>query len=331
MARFVQKKYSFIIPTVGGRENIFKIIEAIKESSLENYEIIVILQIIKKTQKDISHHLEEDKFISLETSTKFDSISLARNRGAEISKGKILCFFDDDVSPTDGMFKLLGEIGDISSKILFPEIKNIEYVPFPLGDHVGGGKAFVSACFIISREEYLRLGGMNKALSLFRDDSEFFIRAVKNGLRLDFVQDIYVWHPVRFTNHRSIKLMFRKQTLEPLFHKLVAGSYAGVLQPKPYNFLANRYGCSVASYFFISSIILITVLVFISPLILFVLLLVYLGLLTIPSTIYFRKPRVFLARKWSKLLIKISIYLIIFPVFISARIIGSIRYRHFTL
>ena len=330
MAVFVERKYSFIIPTVGDRENIFKIIEAINGSGLENYEIIAVLQIIAKTQKTIRDDLEKVYGIKLITTTEFASTSLARNRGAEISHGGILCFIDDDVLPPDEMFTFLGEIGYISCRILFPEIKNSEYIPFPLGDHVGG-RAFVSACFIINREEYLRLGGMNGRLSLFRDDSEFFIRAVKNGLRLEFIPDVYVWHPVRFTNSKAIRQMFRKQKLEPLFHKLVSGDYAAVLQPKPYSFLANRYGFSVAGYFLISSVILIAVLATVSPLILSVLLLGYLGLSTIPSTLYFRKPRVFLAGKLSRLLIKTSIYLIIFPVFIYARIIGSIRYRHFTL
>ena len=255
---------------------------------------------------------------------------LAKNRGAEISRGKILCFIDDDVSPTDGMFKFLGEIGDTSSKILFPEIKNIEYIPFPLGDQVGG-RAFVGACFMISREEYLRLGGMNEGLTLFRDDSEFFIRAVKNGLRLEFIPNVYVLHPVRFTTSKTITRMFRKQVLEPLFHKLVSGDYSGVLQPRPYNFLANRCGFSVASYFLFVSLILIVLLAAISPIVLAILILAYLGLSIIPSLIYFRKPRLFLTGKLSGLLIKIPIYLIIFPVFIYARIIGSIKYRHFTL
>jgi glycosyltransferase involved in cell wall biosynthesis len=330
MAVFVERKYSFIIPTVGNRENIFKIIKAINESGLENYEIIVVLQVIAKAQKEITDKLEKVRGIILIIMTNYDSIPLARNRGAELSQGKILCLIDDDISPTDGLFKFLGAIGDKAPTIMFPEIENIEYIPYPLGDHVGG-RAFVSACFIINREQYLKLGGMNGRLSLFRDDSEFFIRAVKDGSRLEFIPDVYVWHPVRFTNSKTIRQMFRKQKLEPLFHKLVSGDYAGVLQPKPYNFLANRYGFSVAGYFLISSIILITVLAAISPLILSVLILGYLGLSTIPSTLYFRKPRVFLAGKLSRLLIKTSIYLIIFPVFIYARIIGSIRYRHFTL
>ena len=330
MVVFVENKYSFIIPTVGDREDIFKIIKAINESGLKNCEIIVVLQIIAKTQSAIRHDLEELKYISLVATTEFASTSLARNKGAEISRGKILCFFDDDVSPTNRMFKFLDEIGDISSKIFFPEIKNIEYIPFPLGDHVGG-ETFVSACFVISREEYLKLGGMNGGLSLFRDDSEFFIRAVKNGLRLEFIPDVYVWHPVRFTTSKTIRRMFRKQMFEPLFHKLVSGDYSGVLQPKPYNFLANRHGFSVASYFLLASLILTVLLATISPIFLAVLILAYLGLSVIPSLIYFRKPRLFLAGKLSIILARIAIYLIIFPVFTCSRIIGSIRYCHFTL
>jgi cellulose synthase/poly-beta-1,6-N-acetylglucosamine synthase-like glycosyltransferase len=330
MAVFVEVKYSFIIPTVGNRENIFKIIVAISESGLENYEIIVVLQITANTQKVIKDCLENLNDIILVTTREFASTSLARNNGAEMSQGKILCFIDDDVFPTETLFKFLADIDNASAKILFPEIKNSEYIPFPLGDHVGG-RGFFSACFIIEREEYLRIGGMSGRLSLFRDDSEFYIRAVKNGIKLEIIQDVYVWHPVRFTTSKTIQQMFRKQKLEPLFHNLVSGRYAGVLYAKPYNFLANRYGFSVASYFLITSVILIVIAAFTEPSILIVSILVYVGLSTIPSAMYFKNPRVFLTRKSSRLLIKISIYLIIFPVFILARIIGSIRYRHFTL
>lgn len=324
------KKYSFIIPTIGNRENIFKIIKAINQSGLMDYELIAVLQIIANTQKTIVELLHKISGVELLTVTGYASASMARNRGAEASNGKILCFIDDDVLPTTALFEFLNDIGDVYSKIYFPGIKNSEYVQFPLGDHVGGFD-FVSACFIIDREEYLKLKGMNEELLLFRDDSEFFIRAVKNGMKLKFIADVYVYHPVRFTKQRTIMNMFKKQQLEPLFHYLVSGDYAGVLQPKLYSFLPNRFGFSVASYFFIASSIFICVSALILPFLLFVVIALYFLLAIVPSLIYFRNPRIFLARKWTKTLAKISIYMIIFPVFILARIIGSIRYRHFTV
>ena len=325
-----EKKYSFVIPTIGSRDNISKIIEAIKQSGLKDCEIVVILQISELTSRDIISQLEKFNGINIITVRGHISTSMARNMGAEASKGKILCFIDDDVLPTPTLFTFLNSIDNIPHKIFFPEIKNREYVPFPLGDHVGG-KAFVSACFIMGRKEYLNLGGMNENLWFFREDSELFIRAVKNGMKLEFIPDAYVWHPVRFTTHRAIMNMFKKQQREPLFHHLVSGDYAGVFASKPFSFQANRHGFSVASYFLIASSIFICVSALILPLLLFVAVTLYLACAVILSLIYFRNPRIFLGRKWSKTLAKISIYMIIFPVFILARAIGSIRYRHFTL
>lgn len=323
-------KYSFVIPTIGNRENIFKIIDGICKSPINSYEIIVVLQITGNTKKTITERLMNINSISLFTDTEQASAAMARNIGAKMSKGNILCFIDDDVIFTANFLECLNSIENLYHRILFPEIRNENHVPFPLGDHVGG-RSFVSACFVTDRQSYLVLGGMNENLLQYRDDSEFFIRAVKKGVNLEFAQGFYILHPVRYTNSKTIRQMFKKQQLEPFFHKLVSGSYAGILQPEPYNFTANRYGFSVASYFLAASSIFFAFAAVKAPLVLLIITAIYFVCAIVPSIIYFRKPRKFLKRRWSAILARISIYLILFPVFILARIIGSIRYRHFTL
>jgi glycosyltransferase involved in cell wall biosynthesis len=326
----VDIKYSFVIPTIGNRENIFKIIDGICKPVMNSYEILVVLQITGNTNKTIAERLKNIKSISLFTDTEHASAAMARNIGARMSKGKILCFIDDDVIFAANFLECLNSFENLTRRILFPEIRNENYVPFPLGDHVGG-RTFVSTCFLIDRQVYLMLGGMNENLLQYRDDSEFFIRAVKKGISLEFAQGFYIWHPIRNTNSKTIRQMFKKQQLEPFFHKLVSGSYAGILQSEPYNFTANRYGFSVASYFLLASSFFIAVSALSDPLVLLITLILYFACALVPSVIYFRKPRKFLKRSWSSILARISIYLILFPVFILARIIGSIRYRHFTL
>ena len=70
-------KYSFVIPTIGNRENIFKIIDDICKSPINSYEIIVILQITGNTNKTIAERLRNIKSISLFTDTEHASAAMA--------------------------------------------------------------------------------------------------------------------------------------------------------------------------------------------------------------------------------------------------------------
>lgn len=323
-------KHSFIIPTVANRENIFGIIDIIQNSSLNNYEIIIVVQLSKKNNPEILKKIQGLDSVKIIMNSGIDSMPLIKNMGANASSGDILCFIDDDVSLDTSLLKFINDADLPKDTIFFPEIKNPFNLPFPLGDHVGG-RSFVGACFVIKRYDFFRNGPMEEQLLTYRDDSEFFIRAVKKGIKLQFIPNAFVWHPVRFTKLRTMKLIFLKNTYEPLFHKLVHGDYHGVLEPGRISFTANGNGFSILSYFLAVSLSLFLFFLFVDPIILLVLVVIYCACAIIPASLYFYRPNLFLGSRLGKRLPFLSIYLMLLVILIPSRIIGSFRYHHFTL
>lgn len=321
---------SFIIPTVANRENIFEIINIIKNASLKNCEIIVVTQISDKNNPWIKNKLEELSDILLIRNSGIDSVPMKRNLGVDSSTGDILCFIDDDVTLDTSLINFLANIRTCNGNIYFPEIKNSTYVPFPLGDHVGG-KSYVSACFIMCRADFDKIGGMNECLLTYRDDSEYFIRAVRNGLCLNFIPDTFVWHPIRYTNFKTVRSFFIKNKVEPLFHKLTKGNYYGLLGDRKISLTPNSYGFSILTYFLIAVSALSIALLFFSPKIFIILIFIYAMFSMIPSSLYMFHPDWFLKDQNRLRLASLSIYMIIFVILIPARLIGSLKYRHFTL
>ncbi|MGE9811457.1 glycosyltransferase family 2 protein, partial [Ferroplasma acidiphilum] len=230
--------------------NIFEIIDSIQNSHLENYEIIVsYYNEYKYTNEDIILKLNDINNNKMRVvNSKIGSSGGNRNSGARAAVGKYLCFVDDDVTLDNSLFQYIKNSKLQETYIYFPEIKNEIYVPYPLGDHVGG-KSYVSACFLISRKAFIEIGYMNEKLNAYRDDSEFFIRATKMGIKLLFMESVYVFHPIRFLKWKTFISIFNKQQYEPLFHKLTSGDYDRVIQKRFISTTANKYGLSIIFYY----------------------------------------------------------------------------------
>ncbi|MFH1971058.1 MAG: glycosyltransferase family A protein, partial [Patescibacteria group bacterium] len=84
-------KYSFIIPAHNEERYISNCIKSIKNQTLKDFEIIVVDNKCTDKTSDIANRLgckvvKEPK----------RSLSLARNKGAQVSKGEFLCFIDAD-------------------------------------------------------------------------------------------------------------------------------------------------------------------------------------------------------------------------------------------
>lgn len=325
-----QTKCSFIIITVANRKNIFEIINTLKNAGLKNFEIIVVVQISVKNEPAIMTELGGLSNILIIRNSGIDSVPMKRNLGFNASSGDVLCFIDDDVTLDISLINFLENITTCDNNIYLPEIRNSAYVPFPLGDHVGG-KSYVSACFIMDRDDYKKLGGMNERFLTYRDDSEFFIRAVRNGLRVNFIPDTFIWHPIRYTNFKTIRSFFIKNELEPLFHKLTKGNYYGLLGDRKISLTPNRYGFSVLTYFLIVASVLSIALLFLTSTLLIILISIYFLFSLIISSFYMLYPNWFLNGNNKRRLASISIYMILFVILIPSRLIGSVKYKHFTL
>jgi len=84
-------KYSFIIPAYNEEKYISNCIKSIKNQTLKDFEIIVVDNGCTDKTSDIAKRLgckvvKESK----------RSLSLARNKGAQVSRGNFLCFVDAD-------------------------------------------------------------------------------------------------------------------------------------------------------------------------------------------------------------------------------------------
>ena len=294
-------------------------------------EIIVVLQPSPKNKAEIIDSLYGNMNIRIIVNQERDSIGHNRNLGAISASGEFLCFIDDDIMVDWSFLSRIRTMVIEPFNLYFPEIRNMESVPFPLGDHVGG-KSFVTACFLLSKKAFEECGPFNEELSIYREDSEFFIRATKKGMKLEFAEGLYVYHPVRFTTKSTLKSFFRKNTYEPLFHRLTGGDYAGVLSSGIRSTLPGRRGFSSVFFFILGGFLLATFLVITKQFYLLLgMVVLYSAVSLVPSAIYMRNPSIFLGRGPLYKIPMISIYLILFPLIFISRILGSIKYRHFAV
>ena len=322
---------SFVIPTIAARESLFALLNTLNNFSVPNSEILVVLQTSKRNNPHIIKKLQNHEGIKLIINQGTKSSGSNRNVGATLATGQFLCFIDDDIFLDKSFLSAIENFSPNPNMIYFPEIKNTESVPFPLGDHVGG-RSFVSACFIISKTTFLSCGLFNEKLNIYREDSEFFIRAKRKGMILHILENAYVWHPVRYVNGNTLKSFFTKNMLEPLFHKLTSGNYEGVLKQHVFSTLPNKYGVSVVTYFIALSATIFWLLVLTGQVwIISILIFIYLVFAVLPTFIYIRKPTFFNSHLKLRSIPSITIYLVILPEIFLARLLGSIIYRHFAV
>ncbi len=84
-------KLSIIIPALNEEDYIEKTLKSIKDSDYQDYEIIVVAN--GCTDNTVEKSKLADKILVL----KEKGVSLARNKGVEIAKGKVFVFLDADI------------------------------------------------------------------------------------------------------------------------------------------------------------------------------------------------------------------------------------------
>lgn len=322
---------SFIIPTICSRLTIFETINNIEKFSNFDYEVIISYYKKKNSNKLICDRLNSQTNCKIKViESKSESSGANRNKGAQNATGNFLCFIDDDVTLENSFFYYLNKFELNNNFVYFPEIHNEIYLQYPLGDHVGG-KSYVSACFIINRKKFAELGYMNETLNIYREDSEFFIQCKRNGMILEFMDNTFVNHPIRFLKWKTFKTIFLKNEYEPLFHKMTSGNYYGVLTRNSYSTLPNKHGFSIVFYFITLLLITIGLVIIYNLYIFFVLVLLYILFSMSMTSLFIHLNRKILKYKILKNLSILSIFLLLLPILFISRVIGSIKYRHFTV
>ena len=197
--------YSIIIPTYNRRQSLLTLLLKLKNQTFKSYEIIII------DQSDIelfSKELFQDNIHYIHTTTK--GATKARNFGAKLAIGKILCFIDDDCIPDkewlSNAVKYFSDINIVGVEgRIYPDITGSD---FRVVSNKGvEGLGFLTANLFVRKDTFNLLEGFDEYFDNphFREDTDFGWRLQNIGV-VPFAEDVRVLHPSHSrTNKRDSK------------------------------------------------------------------------------------------------------------------------------
>lgn len=176
---------SIVIPTLNEQEFLPKLLKSISEQDFENYEVIVA----DANSKDDTRKIAKDYGAKV---VEGGMPGVGRNRGAEISKGKYLFFFDADVILPDDFLK--SAISEMESREI--ELSTCESIPissepldplffeiYNISSKIASlmkGAPIMGYAFFVTKDLFERTGGFNEKI-VFGEDYDLAKRAAKKG------------------------------------------------------------------------------------------------------------------------------------------------------
>ena len=320
---------SVIIPYGGGNDVtglIFQVMPQLEEFD----EIILVVDGVEPPSLQSLTKLQMLTILSLE---ERHGPAYSRNRGAETANGDILLFMDSDIRIGGDLIEAVRAL-DFSNRIIFGPIVNSQgFLPFPLADSPSG-HGFYFACVAITKPDFFVIGGFCQLFKLpFREDSEFFYRALKKNFSVRFL--LVIDHPSRRTQLSTYYSILKKSMYEPLYHRLIRGenrwieTYGNSKQNSNsrHSFtMPNKFGFSdlillvIALFSLFTTSLLLNVFI---PFIVSFLTLILISMMVV--NIRIRRPGLGVRLVY-------PFHIVIYFAAVSlGRIFGSVKFRHFTL
>ena len=111
-------EFSIIIPAHNEEDVIARAIDSILRNTYQNFEIIAVNDgSTDKTKKIVQELMKKYRKIKLLNFKKGHSAAFARNRGAEVAKGKILVFLDADATLPKNSLRKFKELIEGNKKV----------------------------------------------------------------------------------------------------------------------------------------------------------------------------------------------------------------------
>jgi glycosyltransferase involved in cell wall biosynthesis len=206
-----QRLVSIIVPVRNAPQDLFKCLEAIKNSSYARYEIIVVDD---ASTDETGKVAEENGAVVLRLLTQ-SGPGAARNQGAEKAKGEILLFIDSDVlvhkdtvarvasdfSKHPHIGALFGSYDDDpAEKNFFSQYKNLLH-HFMHQISQREAVSFWAGCGAVRRDVFFSVGGFddNRYSRPCIEDIEMGYRIRKKGHPIFLDKDLQVKHLKRWT------------------------------------------------------------------------------------------------------------------------------------
>jgi glycosyltransferase involved in cell wall biosynthesis len=194
-----------------GRPNIGECIDSLLDQTFRDYEILLV------SENDMV--VRNDKRIRV-VGVKDGNVSFKRNRGAELAKGDVFCFVDDDVVvPADYLskaavvFERYPGISGFGGANLLPinapflemiadQVLNFKYFGSGLetySDHQADRPARTgelhSCNLFIKRNAFMKVSGFNEKINFGGEDTELiYLAQRRQNLEFRFISDVYVYH-----------------------------------------------------------------------------------------------------------------------------------------
>ena len=204
---------SIVIPTYNEEDFLPRLLESIRKQDFRDYEIIVSDNHSKDRTADIAR-----QYGALVVEGGLPAV--ARNRGAEASKGEYLLFLDaDSVLPEGFLTELFNKFEEDYLDICIPLFKPIDSKKpiyktlydfsnayFKLMEYIkpqGGG-----ACIFATKRMHRRIGGFDETLKT-SEDHDYINRASEIG-RFKIYTDLYLYVSVRRLEMEGLKSFIQK-------------------------------------------------------------------------------------------------------------------------
>lgn len=244
---------SIIIPSKDNFVILKQCIDSIiKHTTYKNYEIIIIDNGSKNTNKEKYLKMSRRYNLIYEYEKKQFNFSYMCNKGRENAKGNILLFLNDDVEViTENWLELMSgqaqqaHTGAVGAKLLYPNSKLIQHVGVVNlkvgpshsflkfdddGDYYFGRNKMVynycavtGACLMIETSKFDEIGGFDEELPVAYNDVELCFKAIEHNYYNVVRNDIKLYHHEsisRGIDHNNPEKMNRlRRELELLFTK----------------------------------------------------------------------------------------------------------------
>lgn len=219
-------KLSIIIPTYYAQNYLQKLLETIKEQSIEDYELIIIDSSSKDKTVEIAKNYTDNVIVILQS--EFDHGG-TRAQAAQIAKGEILVFLTQDALPyNSSTIKNIIKVFE-DEKIGAAHGKQLSYADTNLfGKHLrefnyqdksyirskddiekyGLKTAFLSDSFAVYRKSALEEIGWFKSDLILGEDTYAGAKMILANYKLAYAADAKVYHSHSYTIWQEFKRYF---------------------------------------------------------------------------------------------------------------------------
>ena len=230
---------SIIIPIFNKWQFTYNCLKSITEHTAGiEYELIVVDNASSDATSQLFEHIKGVSYIRNQTNVGF---ARANNQAAKVAKGKYLLFLNNDTTVNSGWLNALineleynNQAGIVGGKLLYPNntiqhagiFFGTDRVPFHAWTRLKQDDSRVNqritvpavtgACLMISRRNYLTVGGFDEQYINGLEDIDLCLKIQRRGQEIVYRPDCVVYH---YESISSGRLKYAKQNTSLFFSR----------------------------------------------------------------------------------------------------------------